>query len=351
MTPWPDTDMARRFIVSLLTALLLCVSSGHAVALTLINPYPATGAVDITGTVIMSRALRAMQNQITPSTTDALARHLGQSMAAEFENGVIVQRNPRGGGVEAAAATAADDAMVLFAGSGLAASAALTAFQGLQPIALVATVPTILVTATEGSATITQLMAQAGRQSLIGIAGERTAGQVLFAQMRHQWPRGLNAVTYNGGNGALRGVMARQVAAALVPLPAALPYATGHRIRILAIADTRRHAALPAVPTFAEAQMPAATITGWHGLFVSPAMPAARVAQIQRALAITLNQDASLAAVSALGYGPDYRGAAALSMALMADVEREVRATDRVAFAGKRTAGFSDRFLPAASPH
>ena len=333
---------------------LICMALSDAAALTLVNAYPATGAVDITGTTVMSKALRNMQNQVTPSTTDALLQHLRQALVSGLETYVDVQRNSRGGGAGAAEALLRSEAAtVLFAGSGLTAGTALTALRELQPLALVVTVPTVLVSAAGGS-DIAQLILQARRDprpQQIGIAGERTAGLSLLWQMQRRWPNGLAAVTYNGGNGALRGVLAGQIPAALVPLPAALPFATGRRIRILAIAAPARHDALPAVATFAEAGMPEATAAGWHGLFATPAMPAAEIERIQQALAMTLRSAGSRNAVSALGYGADFRGPAALRMALMEEMLREQQeATATVTGKNPVRHEFSARFPPAALP-
>lgn len=348
--------MTRRYIPAVLACLLLCPVTAAAgarepaAALTLLNPYPATGAVDLTGTVVAGKALRAMQDQVTPSTTDALVQLLRQALVGGLETAVEVRRQPRGGGEAAALLTAAaDDAVVLFAGSGLAAAAALHALRRLQPVAMAARVPTVLVShAGNGAAEVAQLIARAPRAvpSQFGIAGERTVGAELLDRMQRYWPRGLIAVAYNGGNGALRGVLARQVPAALVPLPAALPYAASSRLRLLAIAATGRHAALPAVLTFAEAGLDGLAASGWHGLFVSANLPAADITRMRLALAKSLAGSASREAISALGYVPDYRGAEALRMAL----DAELRRTSPDGTGMRRIAALSARFPPAVSP-
>ncbi len=304
---------------------MLCACGAVAQAaeapLTLVNPYPGSGAADITGTTVMSRALRAMQTYATPSTTDALVQHVRRVLVVGLEADVEVLRNPRGGG-DAAAMTVAMtmDPLLLFAGSGLTADAALTTMDGLQPVASVAQVPQALVMFNDGGvADITRLMQRSLRQNgplQIGTPGERTAGRWLVTQLQGHWPQGLVAVAYNGGNGAMRGVLARHVPAALAPLPAVLPYAHNRRVRVLAIAAATRHALLPLVPTFAQAGWPGATASGWHGLFAPPAMARVTVARLQSTLAAALGSKEVQHDWAALGYIAAYGDAAALQQAL-----------------------------------
>jgi len=298
--------------------------------LTLLNPYPGSGAADITGIPVMSKALRAMQTYATPSTTDALVQHLRRVLVAGLEVDVHMLRNPRGGGDAAAMAVAAAlDPLLMFAGSGLTAEATLSTLQELQPVALVAEVPQALVMFRDGgSADIAQLMQRSRHATLqIGTPGERTAGRWLVAQLQGHWPQGLSAVTYNGGNGALRGVLAQQVPAALAPLPAVLPYAGNRRVRILAIAAGMRHSLLPEIPTFAQAGWPGATASGWHGLFAPPTLPATTVRQLQDTLAAALATSDVQRDWAGLGYTAVYGDAPALQRVLEIEQQGSPAAT------------------------
>lgn len=298
-----------------------------ATSLTLVNPYPATGAADIAGTSAMTRALRAMQSFATPSTTDALLRNLQRLLVATLAAEVTVIRNPRGGGTAAAqSVNGVDSAMLLFGGSGLTAGTTPPAMRRLQPVALVARIPLVLVIHANGLAgNLAQLLEQSARRTRplqIGIPGERTAGQLLVLQLQREGMGRIVAVTYNGGNGALRGVLSGQVATAISPLPAVLPYAAGQRIRILAIAANARHAVLPAVPTFAESGLPAVTAAGWHGLFAAPSMAAADLRQLQNALMKALQTQDARDALAGLGYVAEFGDGSVLRRALLEELDR-----------------------------
>lgn len=296
-------------------------------ALTLVNPYPATGAADIAGTSVMTRALRAMQSYATPSSTDALLYSLQRLLVAALAADVSVNRNPRGGGTAAAlSVNTAAGATLLFGGSGLTAGSTPPAMRELQPVALVARIPLALVVRSGGGADdIARLLAHPARRDMplqIGTPGERTAGQWLARQLQRERPGAIAAVSYNGGNGALRGLLARQVHAALAPLPAVLPYAPGRRLRILAISTGTRHAMLPDVPTIAEAGLAVLTVTGWHGLFAPPAMSAADVRRLQAALATVLRGDDARAALDGLGYAAEFGDGEVLRRVLFEELRR-----------------------------
>ncbi len=340
----------------LAAAWLLLTTAGAAAQqpapdLLIINPYPATGAVDIAGTVVMSKALRSMQSHVTPSTTDALVQQLQLLLAEGLEKPVDVRRQPRSGGEAAAGQMlTAPGPVLLFAGSGLASNAAVRTLRSLQPVALTAQVPSVLVIHAGDRNDARQWIARSRASTQApqwGTAGERSTGNELLNRMRRSWPAGLTAVAFNGGNGALRGVLALQVPAALVPLPAALPYAGNQQLRILALAAADRHRALPAVPTLGESGLPGVQAGGWHGLFAPPAMAADLIAPVQRVLAKSLQAESVRQAIAMLGYAVDAGDAAALRMALVDEVRRMAGSE---AQANMQAADLSVRLPPAVSP-
>jgi tripartite-type tricarboxylate transporter receptor subunit TctC len=64
---------------------------------------------------------------------------------------------------------------------------------------------------------------------------------------------------------------------------AAAPFRDG-RVKVLAVADTRRTAAMPEIPTTAEAGLPGLVSTGWFAFAAPPKTPAALQAEIAKAL-------------------------------------------------------------------
>ena len=304
--------------------LLLCLAGWACAApppaqWLLLNPYPATGALDIAGLNPASRASRAMQTYATPSAVDAVARQLQQALAHGLNETVDLERNPRGGGDDAAddlVQAPATARVLLLAGSGLGGERVLQLLRTLQPVALLAQAPVVLVTKGEGgAASIADLLQQARRSRIatsFGTPGERSVGHAIANQLHALWPQGIAPVAFNGGNGALRGIISAQVAASLVPLPTVMPFVTDQRIRILATTTAVRLPTLPAVPTLRESGIALEEPGGWYGLFASARLPPAQLQRLGVALAPGWRDAATRQSLLAPGFITDYQDAAAL---------------------------------------
>lgn len=321
----------RRILRRLHPAWLLLCLAGWACAAPppaqwqLLNPYPATGALDIAGVNPASRASRAMQTYATPSAVDAVARQLQQTLAHGLNETVDLERNPRGGGDDAAddlVQAPAPARILLLAGSGLGGEHVLRLLRALQPVALLAWAPVVLVTKGEGgAASIADLLQQARRSRIaasFGTPGERSVGHAIAGRLHALWPAGIAPVAFNGGNGALRGIISAQVAASLVPLPTVMPFATDQRIRVLATTTAVRLPMLPAVPTLRESGIALEESGGWYGLFASARLPAAQLQRLNIALAPGWRDATTRRSLMAPGFMPDYQEAAALRRLLSA---------------------------------
>src|SRR6185503_18303094 len=116
-------------------------------------------------------------------------------------------------------------------------------------------------------------------RSFIASAGEQSPAHAAIALFRRQGLP-IEPLGYNGGYAALQAAATKHVSAALVPLPAALPYLPGGKIKALAIAEARRHPMIPAVPTSAESGFPALDATTSFYVFVPAATPARVVREL-----------------------------------------------------------------------
>ena len=79
-------------------------------------------------------------------------------------------------------------------------------------------------------------------------------------------PAVISGTSAGGINAAL---IAGEVEIAVVPLATAVPLIQEGRIRALAVTGARRSAAVPDVPTVAEAALPGFDSSGWQGWFIS----------------------------------------------------------------------------------
>lgn len=97
-------------------------------------------------------------------------------------------------------------------------------------------------------------------------------------------------VPYKGASGALTDLIAGHVSMAFMTSVSAVPYLKAGKVRAIAVAASKRMAALPDVPTFAEAGMPGFESDSWNGLLAPAGTPPAIInrlhAEVVKALAL-----------------------------------------------------------------
>ncbi len=94
----------------------------------------------------------------------------------------------------------------------------------------------------------------------------------------------LNHVPYRGSAPAIQDLIAGRVAAMVLPVHTAIPLATANHVRLLAVGSPQRSAAVPDVPTMAEAGFPGAEVDLWYGLLGPAGLPDAAREALRAAL-------------------------------------------------------------------
>ncbi len=113
-----------------------------------------------------------------------------------------------------------------------------------------------------------------------GVGNANHLAGVLFAdatriEMEH--------VPYRGTGPALLDVVGGRITMNFSSPPPAIQLAREGRLRAIAVTGPGRIAALPDVPTLAEAGLPGVTITGWHGIFAPAGLPPAQLDRLEAA--------------------------------------------------------------------
>jgi tripartite-type tricarboxylate transporter receptor subunit TctC len=90
-------------------------------------------------------------------------------------------------------------------------------------------------------------------------------------------------VPYRGTAPATTDVMAGQIDMLIDPIPSALPYIKGGRVRPIAVTTPKRSPSLPDLPTFDEAGVPGYEAVSYYCLYAPAAVPADVLAKLRQA--------------------------------------------------------------------
>jgi len=228
----------------------------------LVIPFPPGGSNDVVGRVIAAQ----------------LSERLGQS--------VVVENRGGGGGtlgINAAAKSAADGYTLLLVSVGYPMSIALGAMpheslRWFTPVASVGTGPSILVVPTSLPARSLQelvALAKAKPGALnAGSAGPGSFQHLATELFRLQAGIDIVIVQYKGGGPALTDTIAGVVQMNVGSVIQNLPHVRSGKLRALGIGGAKRVAAMPEVPTFAEAGLQGAEASNWWGIVVPAGTPA-----------------------------------------------------------------------------
>jgi tripartite-type tricarboxylate transporter receptor subunit TctC len=265
------------FIVGILLAVCAAAQDYPSRPVKLVIPFPPGGSNDVVGRVIGAQ----------------LSERLGQS--------VVVENRGGGGGtlgINAAAKAPADGYTLLLMSVGYPMSIALgqmprESLQWFTPVATVGTGPSILVVpASLPVQSLKDLVALA--KSKPGALNAGSAGPGSFQHLatelfRLQAGIDIVIVQYKGGGPALTDTIAGVVQMNVGSVIQNLPHVRSGKLKALGIGGSKRLAAMPEVPTFAEAGLAGAEASNWWGIAVPSGTPAPIIERLRKELSALLD--------------------------------------------------------------
>ena len=227
-------------------------------------------------------------------SNDLIARAVATQLSERLGQSVLVDNRGGGGGtigINAAAKSPADGYTVLLVSVGWPVSIALKwmpeeSQQWFVPVAPIGTGPSLLVVPTSLPVnSVQELIALAKGKP--GQLNASAAGPGSFQHLATELFRlqsGINIVIvqYKGGGPALTDTIAGQVQMNIGSAVQNIPHVRSGKLRALGVGGKNRLAALPDVPTFAEAGLPGAEATNWWGIVAPAGTPAQALERLHK---------------------------------------------------------------------
>jgi tripartite-type tricarboxylate transporter receptor subunit TctC len=271
------------------TLVLIALVLGSFAAAAQTDPYP-------------TRPIRLLLPFPPGGSVDTVARVIGPVLAASVGQPVVVENRAGASGSigTAEAARAKPDGYTLLlntipfvANVGLYQHLPYDPIRDFAPVSLLCSSPAVLVVHPSVPArSVAELLALARAKP--GVLNYSAAGAGTNPHMAGELFNMLGgvdivAVQYKGGGPALVAVLGGEVGITFQNISEAVPHVSSGRLRALGVTSTRRAAALPDVPTLAEAGVPGYEFTTWHGVLAPRATPprivdllSAKLAQVLR---------------------------------------------------------------------
>ena len=271
----------RKLIVALAAALTLTAVIAKADAqwspsrpVRLIVPFPPGGAVDVIGRIVASRLPERLGQQMVVDNRGGANAIIGTDLAAKAApDGHTLLIVPAGHSITPSVMRKLPyDTLKDFAAIGLIGNGAYVLV--VNPAVPAKTVSEFVALAKARPGQLNY--AYTGHGNATHLSGE------LFKVLT-----GIDMVgiVYKGGGPALTDVIGGQVPAFFSGVASGAAQIKAGKLRALGVTTTRRSAALPDVPTIAEAGVPGYEVDGWYGLLAPQGTPASVIKRFNAELA------------------------------------------------------------------
>lgn len=267
-----------------------------------------------------SKPIRYVVPFAAGGTTDVLARMLQPELQKALGVAIVIDNKPGAGGNIGSdiVAKAAPDGYTI--GGGTVSSHAINvSLYGTQmpydpvkdfaPIALIATIPNVLVVnpsvpATNVKELIAYMKANPGKLSFAS-AGNGTSQHISGEMFKSMAGVDMQHIPYKGSAPGIMATLAGEVQMMFDNATIAIPHIKSGRLRALGITTAQRSAALPDVPTIADAGgLTGYAIGSWQGAFAPAGTPPEIVKRLHDEIAKILKTPEMQKRLSDLGSDP-----------------------------------------------
>jgi len=269
------------------------------------------------------------------SSADVLARLLARQMEQKFNQAVVVENRPGNSSMLAAdaVARASPDGYTLFMATvantlnPAQSNSSFNLARDMAPVALLGVVPNVLVAhpfVPANSLKELIALAQAKPDSLtFGTSGSGTASHLAAELFNSKAAAKIVAVHYQGGSSqAVTDLLAGRITLMFNVAATLAPHVAAGKLKAIAVAQPRRSAIMPDVPTMSEAGMPGFDAGIWMGLLAPANTPPDIVEKLAAAANAALKSEMVQAALKPQGIDPLGGGPAEFSDFIRADIDK-----------------------------
>ena len=266
---------------------------------------------------------------------DMRARILGDELTRSLGQTIVIDNRPGAAGNLAAefeVMPKADGHTLLVVSAAFAVNATL--YNNLRfdprkdfaPIAMLGATQNVLVANTQfPPRTLGELIAQAKREpdnTNYASTGVGTSGHLTVEFLKIKAGIGLTHVPYRSISQQMTDLIGGVVPLAMPTIPGALGHIETGKLRALAVSGAQRSAALPAVPTVAEAGVAGYDATTWYALLGPAAMPRQAIERLGAEVRRSLADPVVLAKLAKLGIEPMIMSPAELTTYIAAEIDK-----------------------------
>jgi tripartite-type tricarboxylate transporter receptor subunit TctC len=253
----------------------------------------AAGAADYP-----NRPIRMIVPQASGSASDTVARIIGAELTNQMKQQVIVDNRPGGAlllGLELTAKAPTDGYTIGYAMIGALAISPnvvqkppVDVQKDLAPVSQTTTGQMLLAagptTPFKSVRDVITFAKQNPGKLNYASSGNGTPGHVGFELFKVMTGTQIVHIPYKGGAAGITELIAGQVQLMLESTNSITPHVKGGRVRGLAVTGPKRSAAVPELPTIAEAGVPGYEATTWTGIVAPAGMPRALILRLNAEL-------------------------------------------------------------------
>lgn len=265
---------------------------------------------------------------------DFLTRLMAKYMGDELKSRTVVDNKTGANGIVGAAfvAKSAADGYTLLMGNSATHGTNSTLYKKLpydakndfKPVAMVGSVPIVLVVSTKLNISTVKELIQYGTSHKLSFGSSGQGGTGHLTGEAFKAATGLDAVhiPYKGDSPAVTDTMGGQVDMAFVGTASAISQQNSGKIKIIAVASKARASSLPDVPTFAEQGISNMDFSQWYALFVPAATPDDIIQKLSDANKVSLKNPEVKKSLTIQGADAVFRTPEELNHFYQSEIER-----------------------------